>query len=449
MARFALEETLERIAPQALETHGVPGLAVGVIDGAEEVVRCFGIEELGRPTPVTEDTLFQVGSIAKSLTAILVQQLIHEGRLLLDEPVLTYVPELELADANVTATVTCRHLLAHLSGFEGDHFIDTGDGPDALELYVATLKGAPQAVPFDWRFSYSNAGYAVLGRVIEVLRGVSYEDAARSLVLDPLALRRTGFAWETPSPPVASGHVLHDELRVVRPWRLFRNYAAWGGLVTNLHDFLRYSRFFLGQSGHPVLPGDQREHMWEPLSDPAKSRAAMGWPQSPVLMGGQRVVIGGGSAVSQHATHVVVPDADFSIITLTNGDQGPLVIREIVHTVLAQRFGIDPPTPTHVQLSSGRPAQYVGSYRAGIYAVEVGLDEEGLWLEADRLGGMDSHQSPRPAPLPRMRLDFVADDRALIRNGPGGVSFARDHTGRVGWVSFYGRLSPRVGPLGR
>jgi hypothetical protein len=144
-----------------------------------------------------------------------------------------------------------------------------------------------------------------------------------------------------------------------------------------------------------------------------------------------------------------VPDAGFSIVAMTNGDTGHLVMREIVNAVLAERFGITPPAPIHIPVSRDLLAQYVGSYRASIYAIEVGLDTEGLWLDAVRVGGMDSHQSPRPAPLPRMRLDFVAGDRATIRNGPsatGQVAFVRDRAGRVGWVSYFGRLSPRTGP---
>ena len=96
-----------------------------------------------------------------------------------------------------------------------------------------------------------------------------------------------------------------------------------------------------------------------------------------------------------------------------------------------------------------RAAEYAGRYRAAIYEVTVGRDADGVWLEAVRRGGMDAHQRPRPEPLPRMRLDFSDDDRAVVRNGPFAempVWFARDGNGSVRWVRFFGRLTPRRDP---
>lgn len=441
-------EIVKGIVPDAMKANGVPGVAIGAVLGEAELIRCFGITDVEHPTPITRDTLFQVGSIAKSLTGLLVQQLIQEGRLALDVPVASYLPDLDLADANVRSGVTCRHLLAHVAGFEGDLFIDTGNDGDAHARYVAALRDAPQIVPFDWLFSYSNASYAVLGRVVEILRGISYEEAARRFVFQPLGLSRTCFAWETPVPPVASGHVMHDEIRVVRPWRLFRSYAAWGGLAMSMGDFMSYARYFLGQRGAEVLGASARERLWESLYPPEKSPMAMGWLPAQQI-GSLRLLRIGGTAVSQNASAVLVPEESFALVALTNGDQGSRISAEISWAVTADRYGLSDLAPAYVAVAADQLAQYVGHYRAAIYAVEIGLDGDGVWLDALRVGGMDAHQSPRPAPLPRMRLDFVADDRAIIRNGPFArqpVTFVRDPDGRVRWIRFYLRLTPRADP---
>lgn len=444
LARIA--EIADSLVPDAMKANGVPGVAIGAVLGEAELFRCFGVADVKGSTAITPDTLFQVGSIAKSLTGLLIQQLVQEARLGLDVPVASYLPDLELTDSAVTSSVTCRHLLAHLAGFEGDFFIDTGDEANAHARYVEALRDAPQLVPFDWLFSYSNAGYAVLGRVVEVLRGIPYEDVARRFVFEPLGLSRTTFAWETPQPPVATGHVMHGSVRAVRPWRLFRSYAAWGGLVMSMVDFVTYARFYLGLHGASVLAAPAREHLWEPLYAPEKSPMAMGWLPAQ-RVDAVRLLRIGGTAVSQNASALLVPEESFALITLTNGDQGGRISVDVSTAILAERYGLSQPAPTHVAVSADLLAQYVGRYSAAIYNIEVGLDEDGLWLDAVRVGGMDAHQSPRPAPLPRMRLDFFADDRALIRNGPFAgmfVHFVRDPGRGVRWVRFYGRLTPRT-----
>jgi CubicO group peptidase (beta-lactamase class C family) len=442
-----IEEILERLVPNAMTANGVPGFAVAAVLGDVELVRCFGVTDVERPVPITPDTLFQVGSIAKSLTAVLVQQLVHEQRLALDVPVTNYLSDLDLADSSVTPKITCRHLLAHLGGFEGDFFKDTGNQADAHARFVAALREAPQLVPFDWLFSYSNAGYAVLGRVVEVLRGIPYEDSALRFVFEPLGLSRTSFAWETPEPPVATGHVLHDGVRPVRPWRLFRSYAAWGGLVMSVRDFLSYARFYLGHHGAKVLAGAERERLWEPLYPPEKSPWSMGWLPAQRI-GSLRLLRSGGTAVSQNASLLIAPEESFAMVVLTNGDQGGRVGAELSWTLLTEQFGLSEPKATSpVVVAADRLAQYVGNYRAAIYAIEIGFDGDGIWLDAERVGGMDAHQTPRPAPLPRMRLDFVGDDRAIIHGGPFAglpVHFVRHDDGTVKWVRFYGRLTPRA-----
>jgi CubicO group peptidase (beta-lactamase class C family) len=442
-----IADILDARLPGAMTANGVPGVAIGAVLGEEELIRCFGVEEIGRPTSITGDTLFQVGSVAKSLTGILIQQLVHEDRLSLDVPVVRYVPDLALADADVTSAITCRHLLAHLGGFEGDFFLDTGDEANALARYQAALRDAPQLVPFDWLFSYSNAGYAVLGRVLEVLSDMPYEDLARRLVFEPLGLSRTTFGWEMPQPPVATGHVRYTDVRAVRPWRLFRSYSAWGGLVTTIADFVAYARFFLGHHGAAVLSASDRESLWEPLYPPAKSLMTMGWPPAQRI-GALRLLRTGGTAVSQNASLVLAPEHSFALVVITNGDQGGQVATDVAGAVLGAQFGVgEPPNPPAVAVTPERLAKYVGHYRAAIYTLEIGFDADGAWLDAERVGGMDAHQSPRPAPLPRMRLEFVGDDRAFIRGGPFAsmpVTFVRDAQRVVRWVRFYGRLTPRV-----
>jgi CubicO group peptidase (beta-lactamase class C family) len=438
-----LGDTLERVVTRAMGEQGVPGAALVLASGDEERLRCFGVLDAESGVPVSADALFQVGSVTKTLTATLLRQLVQEGRLDIDAPVRDLVPELRLADRSVLDALTCRHLLAHVAGFEGDAFLDTGDGSDALARYAGRLDETPQVAPFDWTHSYCNAGYAILGRVVEARRDMPFEDAARRFVLAPLGMSRATFTWRAPAAPVASGHVVSEGVaRVVRPWRLFRAINPAGGLAATAHDLAAYARFHL--RGGAGLTREALESMWHPLYAADKSPTGFAWTTT--RAGAMRVVAHGGSTVSQTAQLSVLPEAAFAYAVLTNADRGSAIIRAVTRAIL-EHFGAPAASTAFRTVSAERRAEYAGRYRAAIYQVEVGGDDEGVWLEAVRRGGMDAHQSPRPAPLPRMRLDFTGDDRAVIRNGPfaeAPVWFARDRAGTVAWVKFYGRLTPRA-----
>src|SRR5437762_2265168 len=126
-----------------------PGLALGLFAPGEEVLLGFGITSVENPLPVDPNTVFVAASITKTCVATTVMCLVDRGRLNLDEPVRTYLPDLRLADERVAAAVTLRHLLTHRAGWVGDEFqeSDFGQGDDALARAIATFGNRPQILP--------------------------------------------------------------------------------------------------------------------------------------------------------------------------------------------------------------------------------------------------------------------------------------------------------------
>jgi CubicO group peptidase (beta-lactamase class C family) len=135
-----MQERLEAV----LAEHKVPGATLGILRDGKTTVYAAGVANANTGVEVTEDTLFQIGSITKVWTASIIMMLVDEGVLDLDAPVVTYLPELKLADADVTARVTLRDLLSHRSGIGGDHLLETGRGDDTLERYVETCAARGQ-----------------------------------------------------------------------------------------------------------------------------------------------------------------------------------------------------------------------------------------------------------------------------------------------------------------
>src|SRR5215218_11215946 len=105
-----------------MEEHGVPGVALGVLFDGEEETAGLGVTSIENPLEVTPDTLFQIGSIAKTYLAVAAMRLVERGELDLDAPVRRYIPDFRLSDEHVAARVTTRHLLTHTGGWVGDVF---------------------------------------------------------------------------------------------------------------------------------------------------------------------------------------------------------------------------------------------------------------------------------------------------------------------------------------
>ncbi|MFN2590487.1 MAG: serine hydrolase domain-containing protein, partial [Actinomycetota bacterium] len=177
---------------ELMKEHEVPGAAVGVFAEGRTIEVAAGVVNLRTGVEATPDTVFELGSIGKSWTATALMQLVDEGLADLDVPIRTYLPDFRVADPDVSATVTLRHLLSHTSGIDGDHFEDTGRGDDCLERYVASCASLGQTHPMGDTMSYCNTGYSIIGRIIEVLTDKVWDDAMRERLFEPLGLTRTG-----------------------------------------------------------------------------------------------------------------------------------------------------------------------------------------------------------------------------------------------------------------
>src|SRR3954467_9532037 len=203
------------------DKHGVPGATLAILDREEVGEAAYGVLNIRTGVETTTDSLFQIGSISKVWTATLIMQLVDEGLLDLDAPVVTYLPDFKVADPEVTRTVTTRHLLAHTSGIDGDHFLDTGRGDDCVEKYVASCAELKQNHPLGATMSYCNSGYTVLGRILEVLRGQTWDTILRERLFAPLGLKTAGtLPEEALLHRAAVGHMTPPggELQVAPVW---------------------------------------------------------------------------------------------------------------------------------------------------------------------------------------------------------------------------------------
>jgi hypothetical protein len=157
---------------ELIAKHDVPGAQVAVLAGGEIHDEAAGVLSVHTGVETTTDAVFKIGSITKIWTATLVHQLVTEGVLDLDRPVRDHLPEFRLSDQAATESVTPRHLLTHTSGLAANHFAPAR----GIGEFVATLADEEHLLPPGTTHSYSNSGFVVLGRLVEVLRGKPFHD---------------------------------------------------------------------------------------------------------------------------------------------------------------------------------------------------------------------------------------------------------------------------------
>jgi CubicO group peptidase (beta-lactamase class C family) len=419
----------------AREEHGVPGVAVGVLEEGAERHEGYGVTSVENPLDVTPDTRFQVGSITKTFTGTAICELAARGELDLDLPVREYLPGLALADADATERASVRHLLSHTGGWFGDYFDDTGWGDDAAAVYVERMRDLPQQTPVGELWAYNNAGFTLAGRVVEAVTGKRFEDAVKELVFDPLDLAATTFwPWEVMTERFVVGHVgLGDDLQVARPWPVGRSAHAAGGIVSTTPDLLRYARLHL---------------------DPPPALAPMREPQAPAWEEGEWVGLSwygddrlgtlrhGGGTNGQLSMLVLVPARSFALALLTNHSPGGL---QVINAALeAVGLGADEPQP----VDDVDMTEYGGVFETGVSRVTLTpLDGSRIRVQNESLGGFPAKDSPPGPQPPPAEAFFYTPERWYIGEGPlrgGRGHFIRGDDGAVRWLRADGRLYRRV-----
>ncbi|NHC13273.1 serine hydrolase domain-containing protein [Motilibacter deserti] len=312
-----VEARLLARAARAQAEGRVPSLTAGVVqEGALTWSTGRGAVDGGRPDA---DVQYRIGSITKTLTAVLVMRLRDEGRLRLDDPVDRLAPGTPFGERTVA------QLLAHTAGLTAESpglWWERTPGGD-WEALAGSLAPGDVKHAAGTRFHYSNLGYGVLGRVVEGLRGRSWADCVRTEILEPLQMRRTSTMPEAPAAPGLAVHPWAD-LVLAEPANDHASMAPAGQLWSTVEDLARYAAVLLGRAPE-VLSPDTVQEMATPG---AVDERPAGW--SAYGLGLQvhrdaegRTLIGhGGSMPGFLASFLVDPAEQTASIVLANTTAG-------------------------------------------------------------------------------------------------------------------------------
>lgn len=439
---------------------GVPGVAVGVWADGEEYYACHGVTSLDNPLSVNSDTLYELGSATKPLTATALMCLVAQRRVELQAPVRRYIPELRLKNEQVAAAITVLNLLNHTAGLDWALLVDTGDGDDALAAYVARLDELKLIAPPGTRASYSQSGYNLAGRIIEKVTGLSYENAIETLLLKPLGMANSFYSDSAiMTRRFAVGHNPDEngKLAVARDWKRWRSNNPGGGLVSSTTDQLRWARFHLGdgraESGEQLLPAELLHLMKEPTVELRGSTLGDAFGICWFLrdVDGVRTVGHGGSAHGQFAELLTVPERNFAVVSLANaGPNGIPFNQAVVRWALEHCLDVVDRDPEPLPYDRARAQESAGTYENDAMRFVIVAGETGMTLEVGLKPEIRaSFASDAPPDYPPAAIGLLPGDRdeyILIEGGMKGQRgfFTRDENGAVVGVDLAGRIATRV-----
>ena len=440
------------ITKKMAEYH-VPGAALGVIQNDRLTLRGFGVTSVDDSQAITADTLFTIASISKTFTTTAMMRLVELGRVELNAPVQKYLPDFRVQDDAASRAVTLRHLLTHTPGWEGQ--LTTDDlGVEALASFASkTMRDVPQLAPPGAVWSYNNAGFALAGRVIEVVTGQNIHDAIRALVIAPLGLAHT-FTRLTDAIThrMTLGHREQGGNTIVlRPFQTTSSVTA-GGVMTSITDLMQYARFHMsdgaGAGGKAFIARARLAEMQTPQLRKNSTDDEMGVGWHVRTLNGVLTAAHGGTLNGHCLLVQLVPSRQLAFAILTNHSDGWRLVEDVEHALLKSyeglslapnqaiaHRGVNEAMTTHATPLVTQPpvAEYVGTYRhPPLGNIDV-HDDAGTLVVGARNG---------------TTITFYGPDVAYATTGSSVGSpyeFVRAPDGRVGWIRVNGRIAKKDG----
>src|SRR5215469_1701752 len=319
-----------------MSKYDVPGAALALIkDGRIVLEKGYGFRDLETHAPVTSETLFNIGSISKSFTALAIAQLVDQHKVDLDTPVIRYVPELRSSDPHATEAVTLRQLLSHTAGLPPDEQWPKQVPPSRPEI-MREFATMPVTAQPGTRFQYCSRCVALAAYVLERVTDQTWETYTRAHVFAPLGMSTASFGpFGMVRAADAARPYRYDAVsgRVQVPWRRLEyldSLGPAGGIDASVADLTRYALFQLGdvtESGRRVVSAHMLEELHRPeIAVPAswatisiqELHYALGWFTAEY--DGVHVAFHNGANPGYRASVMLVPTSEAGVVVLTNGD---------------------------------------------------------------------------------------------------------------------------------
>ncbi|MES2338038.1 MAG: serine hydrolase domain-containing protein [Pseudomonadota bacterium] len=436
----------------AREQHA-PGLVYGIVkDGRLVHVKGFGTQDQDARRPITPDSRFRIASMSKAFTALAILRLRDAGKLSLDAPAETYVPEMRGWTYPTTDSprITVADLLHHTAGFVEDNPWGDRQQPLSEADFTAMLRKGPAfANAPGLGMEYSNMGYAILGRIVSNVSGVRYQDYIRRQIMTPLGMRATGYdVFASPKDARAIGYRWQDDAWVREPDMADGAYGAMGGVETTANDYWRWVSFLLsawpardGADAGPVKRATVRQIVEgagfasgtnrSPLAGPPCRQAgayAMGWRVVDDCDLG-RIVTHTGGYPGYGSVVMLLPDAGVGIFAFSSRTYGAPSLPALRSLLALKAAGAVPTRAIPVS------AELAAAYAAA----------KSVWTSGDPTKARLAVNIALDRTIDRRRKE-IADARAKVGTCATDAPIAPVSAleGRFEWTCAIGRIAGRV-----
>lgn len=403
---------LEQMIAYEMRDKAIPALSIALVDSQRVVwARGFGWADSAKAVAATAETMYRVGSVSKLFTDLAVMQLVERGELSLDADVSRYIPSLRPRNTS-GKPITLRQLMSHRAGLvreppAGNYFDTTGT---SLGTTVQSLNRTALVYPPESTAKYSNAGIAVVGYVLEHVRGEPFARYVKRAVLDPLGMRTSAFEpTDDIRRRLSRAHMwtLHGRTFDAPTFEL--GMAPAGSMYSSVLEMTAFIRALLRRDER-LVSRSTLDTMWTPQYVPPGTKTGFGLGFAIGEMDGRRVVRHGGAIYGFATELAVLPDDQLGVIVAVAKDGANVVASRIasaaVAALSAQRSGRTLTTPERSRsIPRALAERAAGSYRAGARVMTVVRYDSTLYLHAD--------ESSAPSRLRWLRGDTLIVDDAL------------------------------------
>lgn len=321
-------EALDGVVTDILRRSGLPGMSVVVVrDGQTVFAKGYGVRKVGEDAKVDADTVFQIASLSKSISATVVAHAVGQNRVSWDTPLVQYMPWFELSDPYVTGHVTVGDMFAHRSGLPphaGDNLEDIGFGRDEV---LKRLKFLPLN-SFRDTYAYTNFGLTAAAEAVAAAVGTDWATLAETTIFKPLGMTSASYRFDDfmKRENRAPGHV-----QVVGGWeaRYARQpdpQAPAGGVSASVNDLGKWLALIMEEGGDIVpktalLPAIQAQMPSDTMPSPAARPGLYGYGFGTGVDASGRVALShsGAFALGTGTSFTILPLDDIAIGVLTNG----------------------------------------------------------------------------------------------------------------------------------
>lgn len=309
-----LQNFIENEAKEA----GIPGVSYSYISDGEAQFGNFGTTTKKNGKTVSSQTLFSIGSISKSFTAIAIMQLMEKGALKLDDPVSSHLAKFTGKSIGI---ITIRQLLSHTSGLStaqgNQHQTDFSIDENALARRVSQLVEITPASKIGTNWAYSNANFLLLSRIVEVLSGQQFEDYIETRVLRPIGMTDSRIIdWEVRESDAIGHRNLFWTKQQYDGRGIGRGSFGQGGVMASARDMAKYLSMMMNNLDD-VITAESKVQMMQPASA-ASPNYGFGW----ALVPERNLVLHDGQNPGFEAFAVMQPDLQKAFVILVNGSSG-------------------------------------------------------------------------------------------------------------------------------